>query len=1556
MSSHDFVQHGRALVDQGQYQEAVKVCRLGLLAHPTELDGRLVLGSALIALRRYDEVLAEMAVALEIDGEDAWALALRGEALLQKGDAFQAAQALERARSRAPNEEYILELYRVAEHKLSLEGHGAPSGAMLHEDAGADATRDYPAHPSSDFAAALSAEFPAAFPSEFSDHSENFTRPDPSFGPAAYGRTPSPAVLAVGDRSGTMELDPSIDSIEMLEDDPLAEPPGAALAAGPAGNPALARTRPIEVLEDSLDTIFTTEGESLDDSMDITHITEESHDGDFSAPALAATPLHDRIDTEQPTGVLHPVMGSSEYPTTVRPPERATGHSAELPTQTLHALDDARSGPRAIRSPSQVPTQALTPVGDVGSRPNSGLSIGSGSRTRSGSEMPTASHPSLSPPPPHEAAVAGPRSPSIPTQTLQPLGPGEELGAGSPSSSSRDEILGRRSNSHVPTQAFVVGREESVVIEDEDDELIEVVTGYDEDNVPEMVHDSEFYLDEDDDGYDDSYDGEAFAESDDATAHFQRAPAGGGRRHDDVEEGRDFDDEMRTLARPRGTPPPGSRSSTSPQTPRSRELDGDHGASGPSYGQEYDDGIPAAYPASGRHDVPGIDDLFPDSEPQLSPREVVEDVVRQFRDPNLSPASLAALGDQPPGSNRADMRLIRAGLGLDPEGTGITSVPEDAIQEPPRPAPVRPAPAVIPRPAPPIVRPGAPMPRPAAPSPRLVHPAPGAYPGSPAFVSPRPRRPSAPPPDAGRAPALASGDVTGRVPKRRSRWVYALYVMSTLVVIAGGVFLGFKIREIRLDRDIGFAERRADAAAAQDLYQGYLEAKEQYDGIVSVRASERTQAQLARIEATIAAEFGEGYESAAARVDQVADSKEPDAAVARALLAIADGRIAEAKSRVDDVLRDIPGEPIAPYLIGQVALLEGRADDAETAFNDALSRQNRPAVYVGLGRAHLARGSFSKAKAAFQRALDIAPGHPAAIIFRARLALAAGSDKEDGQGYVAELEELLGRDLDGVAAPSPWQQAQAALVLTSLAAARGDDKAVTTGLARCRELAPERELRFTRAFIALLLRVGQVKEARAEARRALEQWPDRVDLRAELARLALARGDPSQALELLGDAVAGDPSALVVRGRALLDLGEVTRANRDFDAALSQAPSSVEAIVARAEGDIAAGAARNALDRLEKIYRPEAGEGIQVAYAAALRETGDLDKAEAIVGRLVADGSSRAIAEKARLEVAQGAFEAAVKSYARALEQAPGRVDIRLEAALLGFDTGRIAQARKALDDLAAAYPSSWTILVEAARLQIATGAHDKALATLDAAEKLAAGKEGKGKGRILRERGRLALKEGRSLEAIDQFTLAREADSSDPEIQWLLIVAYYEATKEAEVRRAVGDLLKFFPGEAARRELAMGQREVQLERYSEAIRFFENARDRYREKNAPPRKIAEAVYRIGRAHLLDNNLEATEKTLRRATEIDPGNAAAFYYLSQTLGARGRTADAIKALEKSLKIDVRGAYPDAWYDLGIARLELGRREGAAKAFERYLELWPKGDVIEDAQFQLRKLR
>ena len=104
----------------------MKVCRLGLLAHPTEVEGRLILGEALLALSRYDEVLAEMRVALELDSDNPRALGLKGASLLRKGDVLQACDVLARAVTATPGDTTLRQLYTEA--RTLREGMMQPSG------------------------------------------------------------------------------------------------------------------------------------------------------------------------------------------------------------------------------------------------------------------------------------------------------------------------------------------------------------------------------------------------------------------------------------------------------------------------------------------------------------------------------------------------------------------------------------------------------------------------------------------------------------------------------------------------------------------------------------------------------------------------------------------------------------------------------------------------------------------------------------------------------------------------------------------------------------------------------------------------------------------------------------------------------------------------------------------------------------------------------------------------------------------------------------------------------------------------------------------------------------------------------------------------------------------------------------------------------------------------------------------------------------------------------------------------------------------------------------
>ena len=382
MSQSDFVSRGQALVAAGQYQEAVKVCRLGLLGRPTTVEGRVVLGQALLMLKRFDEVLAEMRLALELDHSSVPAQVLRAEALLRKGDTAPAIEALHAAMQASPGDPHILQLLAEAEHGPQRPSVAHPAVGFV----GSGDTKHYPGHPSGD-------------PADFSD---GFTQPTALQSPGSARRssrqraavpfvTPSPEVLAVGDRSGTVEVDPDLEGVEMgteLDFDDLAAPPpkgrdsfgGASTIAGkqsanksPAPAPAKSKKTPtIQLDPDSDDDI------DLADTM----LPPEK-----KRPAGPGTAVRNAVG--RPSGVL----GEHSEFNKLAPPPAAPSRSkpASLPppapaqfSQTLHAPGGAPvrqpdtvaplpPAPRPVaaalptmaaaqpRPPAQMPTMAVAP-------------------------------------------------------------------------------------------------------------------------------------------------------------------------------------------------------------------------------------------------------------------------------------------------------------------------------------------------------------------------------------------------------------------------------------------------------------------------------------------------------------------------------------------------------------------------------------------------------------------------------------------------------------------------------------------------------------------------------------------------------------------------------------------------------------------------------------------------------------------------------------------------------------------------------------------------------------------------------------------------------------------------------------------------------------------------------------------------------------------------------------------------------------------------------------------------------------------------------------------
>lgn len=901
-----------------------------------------------------------------------------------------------------------------------------------------------------------------------------------------------------------------------------------------------------------------------------------------------------------------------------------------------------------------------------------------------------------------------------------------------------------------------------------------------------------------------------------------------------------------------------------------------------------------------------------------------------------APVAAAAPAPRPAGGGRAaaprattppnvdDMRMIRAGLGLDPD----TRLPPPAE----KPARGDDSTGIVVEARGPAARGDA-----------------GAGAGGSERAVPRaaPRT---------RKVATDPGGRSVARPRRRSTLSIVLWSVLGAAVIGGGVYGGYQIRRLKLEGEIEDFRRQARAAVEADTWRGWRRARDLYLGIAEADGSAVNRAALARARAVLAAEFGDDVEAARADVAALGDSALLDAVIARAHLAMLDGDAARLDAEARAAAALAAGSGDAEYLAGRAALLGERWDDAIAAFDRARATGGRPAYLLGLAAAHLGKRDWASARAALGLVLERAPGLPAAVIADARIAAARGAP--GAEAAAAALDQVLAeseRPVDDQAlGVSPTQAAWAALVLAELSVARGDLPAARRALERART-ATVADRAFTVAAVRVLLALGEVAAARTEVDEAVRTWPAAAAVHIAAAEVALAEGDAARALTALEPAgeLGGRPEALALRGRASLARGAIDPAIADLDRALALVPDLELALVARAEIDLQAGNPRAAVGLLEKHYGERASLPLAITYAAALRGVGERDRARTVLAELTRDGvpapaAGRAWLETARLERDQGDARAARAAYARAIELLPRGTEARLEAALLAIDGGDARGARESLDRLVTDAPDDGHVRVEAARAHVLTGDLDGAKALLEQAE----ASTGAPRWLVQRERGRLALRQRVLPVAIEALERAASLEPADGETRLLLIDAHLGADDGAAARRVLEDVMKRFAGRAEA-QLAVGRVRLYFDVLAEAREAFVKAKDQLEREKAAPRWIAEAAYWLGRTTYYEGDPERARALVEQAVQLDPGLVDAHALLGMIDVERGSLKAAIKSWEKVTVLDP--ANTEAWFELGMAAAGARQKKTAKKALETFLQKAPTSELAAEARAALKKL-
>lgn len=1313
MSQSDFVTRGQALVTSGQYQEAVKVCRLGLLGRPTTVEGRLVLGQALLALKRYDEVLAEMRVALELDHTSVTAQLLKGEALLAKGDAPAAADVLGRVQPMVPADQERLGQLLAAVHRRPGRPQLSASHPAVGYVGGTGEAFTVPAEPTNESTKHYPNHSADEEDTEPRDEEEagNYTRPTSISAPGSKQRSgrqqamgeqadyvPPAAVLAVGDRSGTVEVDPEADGVELEPDDDFGEvvaPPSAGKtparvegARGSVKRSARARA--------GVDEPPTRRGRPMKNLAELSSVELDSDDMELieEAPASAA-PRRPGPGTAVRNAVMMPAG----------PLDRPGGPAFEQP------FDPRPVNPAAVR-----PTQAQ-PV-----------------------------------PPLAQMIAQQPHVMQVQAVPPQAVNPRSAIAAALPTAAAQPMPL--------------------------------------------------------------------------PPAHMQP-----------------------TISPHLGMAPPAASHPAMALTPAQQES------------------------------AAAVDALFgAEPPPQPGPAWAKATVVAGAGNlPMRGPARSAA--DEPtrqPGE--LDPR-IAADLGSNPAAAAFNDTPSSVSSGKP----------------------------------------------------------------------LKTG-----VRRGRSRLAVAMWFLVGGAVIGGGVFAGFQIRAMRLEKQIAAAHDQAVALAKSDTWQGWAGARDRLAGIARAASTVDNRAALARARGVLAYEFGDGLAEAKAALDKLGTEGGLDTAIGLSYLALAQSDPEAAKAAVERASAIAPDDAAVLYVAGQAALLAGDYKVAVANLRTSHERDPRPLYAVGLARAIGATGAWDDALAAVDRALGAMPDHPAALIERALLLARAGRIVA-GNTITAEVRTQLVKLVDEGKRPpaeqtrgvSPAQVALANLALAQVDFALRDVPAALTALKAAADVGVE-EQRFGEEATDTLYMFGELQRASGAAVVAVSTWPGSRRARTSQAQIALTLGKATEALDVLrrSPEAAALPRGQAVQGLAKLALGDVEGARADLDAALKTLPLLEVALIGRAWVALAQNDPAYAKKLIEPRYNATyANVAMTTVYASILRSSGDADKARQLLEKAVS-GPQTVDVPRAQLELGRLLRDAGDMRGARAAFQEAIRVsptmEARLENALLSIEDRDPTGGRDTIDQILDTEPNAMAnprIVLEGARARMLAGDHVGASQLLDVAEKLPS----VSKWTLARERGRLHLRKGEVAKAATALGQALEGAGNDAETfllaAELVTVDPKQTTALAkQIQSLVEARLKDLP-EAL---IVKGKLALAAEDLTTAEASYVAAGKALGE-TASKRRLAQAYYGLAVIAYNKQDDPTAQMQLDLVIQADPSIYGAYLYAAEI--AKSKASVAFDNAKKAVTFNPDSAY--GWYMVGSIAAKLRKPKDLAQAIERLTQLAPGSPMLEE---------
>ena len=442
-------------------------------------------------------------------------------------------------------------------------------------------------------------------------------------------------------------------------------------------------------------------------------------------------------------------------------------------------------------------------------------------------------------------------------------------------------------------------------------------------------------------------------------------------------------------------------------------------------------------------------------------------------------------------------------------------------------------------------------------------------------------------------------------------------------------------------------------------------------------------------EAAIAEIGGQKLQTAKARAD-IATSL----AIAKGAL----GNLAEAKSAIDAVLKDMPGDARALIVRAQIAAQEGDLPESMRLVDTALAGapKDREAL-LAKAQLLLSTGKREEATAMLEKAVDAYPEARTARVSLVSL-LVGSQHLDDASRQLDKLKAVAPNEIGTVYAE--------ALVAT----ARGEPAKARDLIQKVLAVQPTN---LPSLYLSGLIDAQLKSYVTAEdtLRKVVAMAPNDPSARKLLASIYLQTKQPKLALETIDPMLRrapNDPALLRTAAEAQLAMGDMAKGSDLYERANSLDKGNVASDVRLAQVRLATGETERAMKDLETLSQSDASQTqADLALIMAHVKRREFDKALAAVDALEKKQPNGPMTRNLRgsIYVAKHDFKTARANFQKAHDLDPNDLASAKNLALLDVQEGKADDARKRYEQMLEKDPKNEQILLSLAEFNAVTRA-----------------------------------------------------------------------------------------------------------------------------------------------------------------------------------------------------------------------------------------------------------